>query len=118
MSVQVDTFDINICTAKTQRHIIDFQTAHETDLHRIEIPLEFHMLQSGTVHGLAFWFDVAFIGSNATVWLSTAPTQPLTHWYQVRCLLSQPIFAKQGQLLTGRVLMVANAKQSYDLTIE
>eukprot|EP00092_Neocalanus_flemingeri_P087829 GFUD01110899.1.p1 GENE.GFUD01110899.1~~GFUD01110899.1.p1 ORF type:complete len:505 (-),score=153.71 GFUD01110899.1:178-1692(-) len=114
----VDTFDINICTAKTQRHIIDFQTAHETDLHRIEIPLEFHMLQSGTVHGLAFWFDVAFIGSNVTVWLSTAPTQPLTHWYQVRCLLSQPIFAKQGQLLTGRVLMVANAKQSYDLTIE
>jgi len=114
----VDTFDINICTAKTQRHVIDFQTSHETDLHRIEIPLEFHMLQSGTVHGLAFWFDVAFIGTNATIWLSTAPTQPLTHWYQVRCLLSQPIFAKQGQLLTGRVLMVANAKQSYDLTIE
>lgn len=114
----VDTFDINICTAKTQRHVIDFQTAHETDLHRIEIPLEFHMLSSGTVHGLAFWFDVAFIGSNNTVWLSTAPTQPLTHWYQVRCLLSQPIFAKQGQVMTGRVLMVANAKQSYDLTIE
>jgi len=114
----VDTFDINICTAKTQRHVIDFQTAHETDLHRIEIPLEFHMLQTGTVHGIAFWFDVAFIGTNATVWLSTAPTQPLTHWYQVRCLLSEPIFAKQGQLLTGKVLMVANAKQSYDLTIE
>jgi len=114
----VDTFDINICTAKTQRHVIDFQVADESELHRIEIPLEFHMLQSGTVHGLAFWFDVAFIGSNTTVWLSTAPTQPLTHWYQVRCLLSQPIFAKQGQLLTGKVLMVANAKQSYDLTIE
>jgi len=114
----VDTFDINICTAKTQRHVIDFETAHETELHRIEIPLEFHMLSSGTVHGLAFWFDVAFIGSNTTIWLSTAPTQPLTHWYQVRCLLSQPIFAKQGQVLTGRVLMVANAKQSYDLTIE
>ena len=64
-SSQVDTFDINICTAKTQRHVIDFQvlktlnfvfedlqskpfqTAHETDLHRIEIPLEFHMLSSG-----------------------------------------------------------------------
>ena len=76
------------------------------------------MLQTGTVHGIAFWFDVAFIGSNATVWLSTAPTQPLTHWYQVRCLLSEPIFAKQGQLLTGKVLMVANAKQSYDLTLE
>merc|ERR1719232_2432959 len=114
----VDTFDVNICTAKTMRHVIDFQAAHETDLHRIEIPLEFHMLQTGTVHGIAFWFDVAFIGTNNTVWLSTAPTQPLTHWYQVRCLLSEPIFAKQGQLLTGKVLMVANAKQSYDLTLE
>jgi len=114
----VDTFDVNICTAKTQRYVIDFQTAHETDLHRIEIPIEFHMLQTGTVHGIAFWFDVAFIGTNNTVWLSTAPTQPLTHWYQVRCLLSEPIFAKQGQMLTGKVLMVANAKQSYDLTLE
>ena len=28
------------------------------------------------------------------------------------------MFAKQGQFLTGRVLMVANSKQSYDLTIE
>jgi len=114
----VDTFDIRICLAKTQRHVIDFATADETELHRIEIPLEFHILQSGTVHGLAFWFDVAFIGTGATVWLSTAPTEPLTHWYQVRCLLKQPIFAKEGQVLTGRVLMVANTKQSYDVTIE
>lgn len=114
----VDTFDVRISLAKTQRYVIDFATAHETDLHKIEIPLEFHMLTSGTVHGLAFWFDVAFIGTGGTVWLSTAPTEPLTHWYQVRCLLKQPIFAKAGQVLTGRVLMVANAKQSYDVTIE
>lgn len=52
------------------------------------------------------------------MWLSTAPTEPLTHWYQVRCLLEQPIFAKAGQVLTGRVLMVANVRQSYDVTIE
>merc|ERR1719219_1942196 len=114
----VDTFDVRICMAKTQRYVIDFATADETELHRIEIPLEFHMLQSGMVHGLAFWFDVAFIGTGSTVWLSTAPTEPLTHWYQVRCLLKQPIFAKEGQVLTGRVLMVANTKQSYDVTIE
>lgn len=59
----MDTFDVRICTAKTQRHVIDFGKAEETELHRIEIPLEFHMLQSGPVHGLAFWFDVAFIGT-------------------------------------------------------
>ena len=31
---------------------------------RIEIPFKFHMMHSGLVHGLAFWFDVAFIGSS------------------------------------------------------
>ncbi|CAB4055803.1 CARM1 [Lepeophtheirus salmonis] len=93
----VDTFDVRICLAKTQRHIIDFHKAEESDLYRIDIPLEFHILQSGMIH---------------------APTEPLTHWYQVRCLLETPIFAKQGQMVTGRVLMVANTKQSYDVTIE
>lgn len=44
-----------------------------------------------------------------TVWLSTAPTEPLTHWYQVRCLLDpNPIVAHQGQTARGRVLMTAN----------
>ena len=38
--------------------------------------------------------------------------------YQVRCLLEQPVFVKQGQVMTGKVLMVANMKQSYDVTIE
>jgi histone-arginine methyltransferase CARM1 len=34
----------------------------------------------------------------------------LTHWYQVRCLLETPIFVKQGQLLTGTVLLLANKR--------
>lgn len=45
------------------------------------------MNQTDEVHGLAFWFDVAFFGSRQTVWLSTSPTQPLTHWYQVSCFI-------------------------------
>ncbi|XP_066996970.2 histone-arginine methyltransferase CARMER isoform X2 [Anabrus simplex] len=114
----VDTFDMRICMAKSNRHIADFQQAGETDLHKIDIPVQFHLLESGTVHGLAFWFDVAFIGKNTTVWLSTAPSEPLTHWYQVRCLLETPMFVKAGQLLSGRVLLEANQRQSYDVTIE
>lgn len=114
----VDTFDIRICMSKSIRHVIDFLDTDETDLHSIDIPLEFHILESGTCHGLAFWFDVAFAGSQQTVWLSTAPTEPLTHWYQVRCLLEHPLLLKQGQVLTGRVLLVANKRQSYDVTIE
>lgn len=75
------------------------------------------MAQSGLIHGLAFWFDVAFVGSLVTVWLSTAPTEPLTHWYQVRCLLQTPLFAKEGETLSGKVLFVANKRQSYDIQI-
>lgn len=75
-----------------------------------EIPLEFYMLESGTMHGLAFWFDVAFAGSSHTIWLSTSPTESLTHWYQVRCLLENPIFTKAGQLLTGKVILQANQR--------
>lgn len=114
----VDTFDIRICLSKSVRHIVDFSEAHENDLHTIDIPLEFHILENGTCHGLAFWFDVAFSGCSQVIWLSTGPTEPLTHWYQVRCLLEEPLFVKQGQLLMGRVLLVANKRQSYDVTIE
>ncbi|XP_075147031.1 arginine methyltransferase 4 [Haematobia irritans] len=114
----VDTFDIRICMAKSVRHICDFMRDNENDLHNIDIPLEFHILQTGICHGLAFWFDVEFCGSSQQVWLSTSPTAPLTHWYQVRCLLPMPIFIKQGQILTGRVLLEANRRQSYDVTID
>ena len=65
------------------------------------------MNSSGMVHGLAFWFDVAFIGSGATVWLSTAPTEALTHWYQVRCLLQNPVLVKQ----------VSPAKEHFNWTV-
>lgn len=76
----------------------------------LEIDVDFHILESGTCHGLAFWFDVAFIGSTQQVWLSTAPTEPLTHWYQVRCLLENPLFCKSGQLLSGKVILIANKR--------
>ncbi|XP_050421077.1 probable histone-arginine methyltransferase CARMER [Adelges cooleyi] len=111
----VDTFDIRICLAKSVKHSLDFLTADEQELHKIDIPLEFYILESGTVHGLAFWFDVAFQGSNQTLWLSTSPTEALTHWYQVRCLLEKPIFVKVGQVLTGTVCLQANVRQSYDV---
>jgi histone-arginine methyltransferase CARM1 len=114
----VDTFDIRICLAKTHKFTVDFETAVETDLHDINIPVSFTLQQSGSVHGLAFWFDVAFNGSQSTVWLSTSPTQPLTHWYQVRCLLPTPIFVRAGQTLEGTVHLRSNVRQSYDVDIE
>ena len=129
----VDTFDVRICLAKSVKHTVDFQTASEYDLHRIEVPLEFQILETGTIHGLAFWFDVCFDGSTQSIWLSTAPTEPLTHWYQVgsdiflvekyvlctrdhcfvfqvRCLIETPFLVKQGQILKGNVLLMANKR--------
>uniref|UniRef100_A0A182Q3L4 Histone-arginine methyltransferase CARMER n=1 Tax=Anopheles farauti TaxID=69004 RepID=A0A182Q3L4_9DIPT len=114
----VDTFDIRICMAKSIRHTTNFLTADEKDLHRIQIDVEFHVLETGTCHGLAFWFDVEFAGSCSQIWLSTSPTEPLTHWYQVRCLLQTPIFVKQGQVLSGKVVLSANQRQSYDVEID
>lgn len=38
-----------------------------------------------------------------TVWLSTSPSQPLTHWYQIRCLFTSPVMGKTGQIVTGAV---------------
>ncbi|KAM3585430.1 uncharacterized protein V6R79_017655 [Siganus canaliculatus] len=113
----VDTFDVHILMARSIKHCINFVEVKEEDLHRIEIPFVFTLLQSGLVHGLAFWFDVAYLGSKSTLWLSTAPTEPLTRWYQVRCLLQTPLFAKLGQTLSGTVLLVTNSRQSYDIHI-
>jgi hypothetical protein len=46
-----------------------------------------------------------------TVWLSTAPSEPLTHWYQVRCLLPSPLIVAGGQILAGQVHLVSNRRQ-------
>ncbi|XP_040888103.1 histone-arginine methyltransferase CARM1 [Toxotes jaculatrix] len=113
----VDTFDVQILMARSVKHCINFMEAKEEDLHRMEIPFVFTLQQSGLVHGLAFWFDVAYLGSKSAVWLSTAPTEPLTRWHQVRCLLQTPLFAKLGQTLSGTVLLASNNRQSYDIHI-
>lgn len=114
----VDTFDISICMAKSQCYSVDFLTAEESDLHTIDIPFDFTITQNGEVHGLAFWFDVAFLGSDKPIWLSTSPTEPLSHWYQVLALIEKPVLVFKDQSLTGRVRLVSNKRQSYDVEIE
>lgn len=113
----VDTFDIRICLSKPIKHNVNFLNAQENDLYNITIPLKFDVNAPVVVHGLAFWFDVVFIGSISHIWLSTAPTQPLTHWYQVRCLLPQPFLVNRPSTLIGHVILKANKKQSYDVEI-
>uniref|UniRef100_A0A672PJ75 Histone-arginine methyltransferase CARM1 n=1 Tax=Sinocyclocheilus grahami TaxID=75366 RepID=A0A672PJ75_SINGR len=70
------------------------------------------IVKGSKVHGLGKW-----IQWQMTTGLSTAPTEPLTHWYQVRCLLQSPLFAKAGDTMSGTAHLIANKRQSYDISI-
>ncbi|CAG06651.1 unnamed protein product, partial [Tetraodon nigroviridis] len=125
----VDAFDVQILVARSVKHCINFMDVK--DLNRLEIPFVFTLLQSGVVHGLAFWFDVAYSGSkygarkfNFIAVLSesggvasAAPSEPVTRWCQVRCLLRTPLFARAGGTLSGTVLLAANDRENYDIHI-
>lgn len=111
----VDAFDPRLLVAPAIFHTIDFTQVKEEDLYEIDIPLKFIASVGTRVHGLACWFDVLFNGSSVQRWLTTAPGAPTTHWYQLRCVLSQPIYVMAGQEITGRLRMIAHNAQSYTL---
>uniref|UniRef100_A0A183CIV7 type I protein arginine methyltransferase n=1 Tax=Globodera pallida TaxID=36090 RepID=A0A183CIV7_GLOPA len=114
----VDSWGAGILVSQSVKWTVDFERDPVERLHRIKVPFTMNAQRTCHVHGVASWFDVAFVGSKRTVWLSTAPTEPLTHWYQVRCLVKQPMLVLAGQDVRGRLEMVANDKQSYDMELE
>ena len=65
----------------------DFTSISLDAIQRFDVPLSFTMNGISQLHGIALWFDCNFPGSQRRILLSTSPTEPLTHWYQVRCLL-------------------------------
>jgi histone-arginine methyltransferase CARM1 len=69
------------------------------------------------VHGIALWFDCTFPGSQRKVVLDTSPLEPLTHWYQVRCLLRAPLAAGVGHILGGKALFEANEARGYNVHV-
>ncbi|XP_020976574.1 probable histone-arginine methyltransferase 1.4 isoform X1 [Arachis ipaensis] len=111
----VDAFDPRLLVAPPSFHVIDFNKIKEEELYEIDIPLRFISTVGARVHGLACWFDVLFNGSTVQRWLTTAPGSPTTHWYQLRCVLSQPIYVMAGQEITGRLHLIAHNAQSYTI---
>ncbi|XP_054804550.1 probable histone-arginine methyltransferase 1.3 isoform X2 [Prosopis cineraria] len=111
----VDAFDPRLLIAPPMFHVTDFTKIKEEELYEIDIPLKFIASVGARVHGLACWFDVLFNGSTVQRWLTTAPGSPTTHWYQLRCVLSQPIYVMAGQEITGRLHMIAHNAQSYTI---
>ncbi|KAL8239034.1 hypothetical protein R6Q59_015601 [Mikania micrantha] len=113
----VDAFDPRLLVAPAVSHVINFTTVKEEDLYEIDIPLKFTASVGTRIHGLACWFDVLFNGSTVQRWLTTAPGAPTTHWYQLRCVLSQPIYVMPGQEITGHLHMIAHSAQSYTINL-
>uniref|UniRef100_A0A0D6R4U0 type I protein arginine methyltransferase n=2 Tax=Araucaria cunninghamii TaxID=56994 RepID=A0A0D6R4U0_ARACU len=111
----VDAFDPRMLVAPSIYHTIDFTKVKEEELYEIDIPLNFTASVGTRVHGLACWFDVLFNGSAVQRWLTTGPGAPTTHWYQLRCVLSQPLYVMAGQAITGQLHMVAHSAQSYTI---
>ncbi|CAE6229807.1 unnamed protein product [Arabidopsis arenosa] len=93
------------------------QPVVEEQFYEIDIPLKFTASVCTRIHGLACWFDVLFDGSTVQRWFTTAPGAPTTHWYQIRCVLSQPIHVMAGQEITGRLHLVAHSAQSYTINL-
>ncbi|CAL9069096.1 unnamed protein product [Musa banksii] len=111
----VDAFDPRLLISQPIVHTLDFTCMKEEDLYEIDIPLNFVSSVGTRVHGLACWFDVLFNGSSVQRWLTTAPGAPTTHWYQLRCVLAQPIYVMAGQEITGRFHLVSHNAQSYTI---
>ncbi|CAN6467355.1 unnamed protein product [Victoria cruziana] len=111
----VDAFDPRLLVAPAVFHTLDFSRMKEEELYEIEIPLHFVASVGTRIHGLACWFDVLFDGSSVQRWLTTAPGAPTTHWYQLRCVLSQPLYVMAGQEITGQLHLVAHHAQSYTM---
>ncbi|ETW00356.1 hypothetical protein H310_07002 [Aphanomyces invadans] len=108
---------ILMASAPVER-VLDFRSITEDEFHTFDIPFRFECNKTAIMHGLACWFTVDFIGTNATVVLSTGPWDTGTHWYQCRLLLKQPIAVNSSQAIYGNLHFTANNKFSYDIEME
>ncbi|EFJ24851.1 hypothetical protein SELMODRAFT_149478 [Selaginella moellendorffii] len=113
----VDAFDPRLLVAPPAMHSLDLTSMKEEDLYDIVIPLTFTATMAARVHGIACWFDVLFNGSTIPRWLTTAPGAPTTHWYQLRLVLSQPLYVMAGQTITTRLHLSAHSAQSYTINL-
>ncbi|KAK9808329.1 hypothetical protein WJX73_002343 [Symbiochloris irregularis] len=113
--VVVDAIDPRVLVSECATRAFNFDSIDESELHEINIPLSFQISRMCNVHGLACWFDVLFAGSAAERWLSTAPFLQTTHWFQLRCILQQPLAVQAGAIVSGSMRMVAHDRQSYDI---
>ncbi|KAJ2784131.1 hypothetical protein GGI15_002358 [Coemansia interrupta] len=121
----VGCFSPTTLMADSVVHEVDFHTVTMSELKEFVVPVEWSIRYTGVMHGVAGWFDLAFVPpasslhagmSPSAVYMSTGPHSPATHWQQVRMLLKQPLGVNAGQVVRGAVLMKVNDQRSYDVS--
>jgi len=101
--------------ADSVRKNFDFNTMTLPEIQTFSMDVEYTLAAITQLHGVALWFDCRFPGSTREIFLSTAPHAPLTHWYQVRCLLRSPIPCGPGHVVKGTLRFEANESRGYNL---
>lgn len=103
--------------ADSCRKDFDFNSMTLGAIQNFTMQVEYRMAAISQVHGIALWFDCRFPGSMREIFLSTAPHAPLTHWYQVRCLLKAPLPVGPGHVVRGSLRFEANESRGYNLHV-
>jgi histone-arginine methyltransferase CARM1 len=113
----VDTWHPTTLISEFGQWTINFEKDPIEKLHVIEVEYDLTAKRTAFCHGVATWFDVSFLGTDHQTYLSTAPNAPLTHWYQVRCPIMNPVLVRANDKVRISMKMVANERQSYDITM-
>jgi hypothetical protein len=112
--VMGENFHPDILKADAVMREFDFRTLRSEDLYEFDLDLKFPVKETCVVHGLASWFEAHFEGSNCNVILSTSPWDPLTHWWQTRHMLLEPLAVNKDQTITGVLNFVATEENTYE----
>ena len=99
----------HVCDIPVSKYF-DFTSIKAEDLLEFSVKLEYKIPKATLVHGIGCWFD-AVLGEG--IILSTSPSNPVTHWYQSRLLLKEPLAVNKNQTLKGELKFKANREQSY-----
>jgi histone-arginine methyltransferase CARM1 len=100
-----------------EQKLVDFRTIKIKAFKEINYDFKFNITKASVLHGVGFWFNAIFAGSQRDVVLSTSPFCRCTHWYQVRLLVEKAIGLNPGQTLLAKLHLVANESQTYDISL-
>lgn len=84
------------------------------DLRTFDVSCSWEAKDTTVLHGIAGWFEAHFMGTQCEVILSTSPWDTLTHWWQTRLMLRQPMAVNKGARIDSVVKFLAVGSQTYE----